>query len=116
VIRAWVGRVAGQWPAWARPPDHDAYRHYREAFVELLPPPPALMLAVGSGEGRVRRDLRARGYAARRLDAAPRLVGGMPSSIPTGAMWSVARAARARRVGAVPDVPHAASQRTRAAP
>jgi ubiquinone/menaquinone biosynthesis C-methylase UbiE len=71
--RGW-DRVAGQWLAWARTPGHDAYWHYREAFFALLPPPPALTLEVGCGEGRVTRDLRERGYATLGLDASPRLV------------------------------------------
>jgi SAM-dependent methyltransferase len=54
---------AEQWLAWARTPGHDAYWHYREPFFALLPPPGGRVLEVGCGEGRVTRDLTARGYA-----------------------------------------------------
>ena len=55
--------VADEWIAWARTPGHDAYWYYRDAFFALLPPPAGPVLEVGCGEGRVTRDLAARGYA-----------------------------------------------------
>ncbi len=67
-------RRADQWLAWARTPDFDAYWAYRAAFFALLPPPSGRTLDVGCGEGRVSRDLTARGYRVTGLDASPSLV------------------------------------------
>jgi hypothetical protein len=69
------------WLAWTRTPDHDAYWRYRDAFFALVPEPGAATLEVGCGEGRVVRDLVARGHRVR----------------PGG-----------RALGARPDVPHVA--------
>ncbi|HET9674450.1 MAG TPA: class I SAM-dependent methyltransferase [Gaiellaceae bacterium] len=63
---------AAAWIAWARWP-LDAYWFYRDAFFELLPPH-CRTLDVGCGEGRVTRDLRARGYDVVGLDASPTLL------------------------------------------
>ena len=71
--RGWESR-AEEWLAWARTPGHDAYWAYRAAFFDLLPPPDGRALEVGCGEGRVSRDLAARGYRVTGLDAAPTLV------------------------------------------
>ena len=65
---------ADDWIRFARAEGHDAYWAYRDAFFELLPPPPARALEVGCGEGRVARDLHARGYEVTGLDVAPTLV------------------------------------------
>jgi SAM-dependent methyltransferase len=62
------------WLAWARTPGHDAYWTYREAFFALVPEPGAATLEVGCGEGRVARDLIARGHHVTGLDASPTLV------------------------------------------
>jgi SAM-dependent methyltransferase len=64
---------AEPWIQWARWP-LDAYWFYRDAFFELLPPPPQRTLEVGCGEGRVARDLAARAYDVVGLDASPTLV------------------------------------------
>ena len=64
-------------PAWirfARAEGHDAYWAHRASFFELLRAAPAAVLEVGCGEGRVTRDLRARGYGITGLDVAPTLV------------------------------------------
>jgi ubiquinone/menaquinone biosynthesis C-methylase UbiE len=75
VSTGWEDR-ADAWVAWARKPSHDAYWHYRDAFFELLPPPEERRaLEIGCGEGRVCRDLRARGYGIVGIDASPSLVG-----------------------------------------
>lgn len=71
--QGWESR-ADQWLAWARTPDHDAYWEYREAFFALLPQPKGRTLEVGCGEGRVSRDLAARGHPVTGLDASPSLV------------------------------------------
>lgn len=69
----WESR-AEQWLAWARTPGFDAYWSYREAFFALVPPPDGRTLEVGCGEGRVTRDLAARGHRVTALDASPTLL------------------------------------------
>lgn len=75
---------AADWIRFARAEGHDAYWAYREAFFELLPSPPATVLEVGCGEGRVSRDLRARGYDVTGLDVAPTLVEAARDADPSG--------------------------------
>lgn len=66
---------AKNWLRWARTPDFDAYWLYRDAFFsELVPPPGKATLEIGCGEGRVARDLRARGHRVVAVDASPTLV------------------------------------------
>jgi SAM-dependent methyltransferase len=62
------------WLAWARTPGHDAYWSYRDAFFALVPAPGDATLEVGCGEGRVSRDLVARGHSVTGLDASPTLL------------------------------------------
>jgi SAM-dependent methyltransferase len=71
--QGWEGRAA-EWLAWARTPEFDAYWGYREAFFALVPPPAGRTLEVGCGEGRVSRDLTARGHRVTALDASPTLL------------------------------------------
>jgi ubiquinone/menaquinone biosynthesis C-methylase UbiE len=71
---AWEGE-ARNWAAWARRPGHDSYwRFHRDRFLELLPPPGRLALDAGCGEGRLPRDLKARGYRVIGVDASPTLI------------------------------------------
>lgn len=79
----WEDRAAG-WLAWARTPRHDSYWDYRDAFFALLPDRRGRTLDVGCGEGRVARDLRARGYPTTALDASPTLVAEATSADPGG--------------------------------
>jgi ubiquinone/menaquinone biosynthesis C-methylase UbiE len=72
------------WLAWARTPDHDAYWVYRDAFFELVPPHGAKTLEVGCGEGRVTRDLAARGHDVTALDASPTLLRAAAEADPSG--------------------------------
>lgn len=65
---------ASDWIRFARTEGHDAYWRYRDAFFDLMPPPPARVLEIGCGEGRVARDLADRAYAVTGLDIAPSLV------------------------------------------
>jgi SAM-dependent methyltransferase len=65
---------ASRWAAWARTPQHDAYWYYRDAFFALVPPPGRMTLEVGAGEGRVSRDLVARGHRVTGLDITEVLV------------------------------------------
>ncbi|HLQ60776.1 MAG TPA: class I SAM-dependent methyltransferase [Candidatus Acidoferrales bacterium] len=65
---------AQNWAGWARTPDFDAYWKYAPMFFELLPPRGARTLEVGCGEGRVSRDLGARGHRVIGLDTSPTLL------------------------------------------
>jgi ubiquinone/menaquinone biosynthesis C-methylase UbiE len=65
---------AHRWAEWARTPGHDAYWDYRDAFFELVPPPGRATLEVGCGEGRVSRDLAARGHVVTGVDLSGTLV------------------------------------------
>lgn len=69
----WAG-VAEDWVVWARRPGHDAYCQYRDAFFdEIVPAPGRITLEVGCGEGRVSRDLAARGHKVVGVDVVPTL-------------------------------------------
>ena len=67
-------RQASNWAAWARTPGFDAYWTYAPAFFELVPAPRRRTLEVGCGEGRVTRDLVARGHRMVAIDATPDLL------------------------------------------
>ena len=75
---------AADWVAWTRTPGHDSYWYHREAFFDLLPPPGRAALDVGCGEGRVCRDLAARGYDVTALDLAPSLLAAAREADPAG--------------------------------
>ncbi|HTZ10193.1 MAG TPA: class I SAM-dependent methyltransferase [Acidimicrobiales bacterium] len=71
---AWEAE-AEHWVRWARTPGHDAYWYYRDAFfAAVVPPPGPRTLEVGCGEGRVARDLTARGHRVLAVDASPTLL------------------------------------------
>jgi SAM-dependent methyltransferase len=66
---------AERFAAWAREPGHDAYwDESGPPFFELLPPPRRRTLDLGCGEGRVTRDLKARGHTVAGLDVAPTMI------------------------------------------
>lgn len=65
---------ARRWATWARAPGHDAYWYYRDAFFGLLPAAGRRALEVGCGEGRVARDLAARGHRVTAIDISPPLL------------------------------------------
>jgi ubiquinone/menaquinone biosynthesis C-methylase UbiE len=67
-------RESSNWAAWARRPEFDAYWKYSPAFFELVPPHANLTLEVGCGEGRVSRDLAARGHHVTGVDTSPTLI------------------------------------------
>ena len=68
-------REAENWVRWARTPGHDAYWYYRDSFFDLIVPAPGRRtLEIGCGEGRVARDLAARGHRVTAIDAAPTLL------------------------------------------
>jgi SAM-dependent methyltransferase len=71
-LRAAWDENADDWIRWARAPGHDSYwRFHQRRFLELLPPPGRLTVDVGCGEGRVGRDLLARGHRVAPVDASP---------------------------------------------
>ena len=76
-------REAANWLAWARTPGHDVYWDYREAFFALLPTA-GRALEIGCGEGRVCRDLAARGHTVTGVDNAPTLLRAAASAHPEG--------------------------------
>ncbi len=81
---AWE-REAAQWVAWARAPGHDSYwRFHRDQFLELLPPPGRLTLDIGCGEGRLTRDLTARGHTVVGLDASTTMISAARAADPAG--------------------------------
>ena len=75
---------AENWIRWARTPGHDAYWRYREAFFALVPPAGRATLEVGCGEGRVTRDLKARGHDVTAIDSSPTLLGAAREADPGG--------------------------------
>ncbi len=71
--QAWENQ-ADEWAAWARAPDHDAFWHHTlPHLLELIPDPGPLTLDLGCGEGRLARELTARGHRVLGLDASPTL-------------------------------------------
>jgi len=79
----WEDRAEG-WIVWARAPGHDSYWLSRDAFFELLPEAHGPGLEVGCGEGRVCRDLRARGWDVIGLDASEALLAAAAEADPDG--------------------------------
>lgn len=75
---------ARRWIEWARAPGHDSYwRFHRDQFLDLLPPPGRLTLDIGCGEGRLARDLKARGHHLVGIDSSPSLVDAARQSDPS---------------------------------
>ena len=64
--------------ALANPPTAvDVYWYYRDAFFALVPPAGRVTLEVGFGEGRVSRDLVARGHRVTGVDVSRTLTLGL---------------------------------------
>ena len=81
---AWESE-ARNWIVWARTPGHDSYWNFhRDRFLALLPPPPSRTLDVGCGEGRLPRDLSARGYDVIGIDGSPTLIAAAREADPAG--------------------------------
>jgi len=81
---AWEAE-ARNWLAWARRPGHDSYwQFHRDAFLVGLPPPPARVVDVGCGEGRLPRDLHRLGYRVIGVDGSPTLVAAAREADPAG--------------------------------
>jgi ubiquinone/menaquinone biosynthesis C-methylase UbiE len=82
--KAWEEQ-AERWVKWAREPGHDSYwQFHRDQFFELLPSPGQLTVDVGCGEGRLPRDLKARGHKVIGIDASPTLIKYARQADPTG--------------------------------
>ncbi len=79
---AWEENAAA-WIAWARAPGHDSYWHFhRDLFLELVPPPQGRTLDIGCGEGRLARDLAARGHDVAGVDASPTMLAAAREAAP----------------------------------
>ena len=74
-------KEARNWIRWARETD-DAYGEYSPSFFELVPPPGRGTLDVGCGEGRVTRDLAARGHRVTAVDASSTLLAAAEEAYP----------------------------------
>jgi SAM-dependent methyltransferase len=72
--QAWEANAA-EWIAWARAPDHDHFfwRLSMPALLDLMPAPGALTVDVGCGEGRLARELKARGHRVVGIEGSPAL-------------------------------------------
>jgi SAM-dependent methyltransferase len=75
---------ARNWIAWVREPNFDSYWHYRADFFDLVPAPGRATLDFGCGEGRVSRDLAARGHRVTSVDASPTLLEAARQADPDG--------------------------------
>lgn len=67
-------RVAQQWTAWARSPNHDAFWAYRDALRAFIGAGEGDALEVGCGEGRIARELKTLGYTVTASDAVETMV------------------------------------------
>jgi SAM-dependent methyltransferase len=67
-------RVAGEWIAWARTPNHDAFWAYRDTLIAFVGRGTGEALDVGCGEGRVSRLLTACGYRVTASDPVQEMV------------------------------------------
>jgi SAM-dependent methyltransferase len=74
---------AKNWIAWSRKPNFDSYWRYREEFLALVPSGTATV-DIGCGEGRVSRDLTARGHTVTGVDAAPTMIAAAREADPNG--------------------------------
>ena len=67
-------RVAGEWVAWARSPNHDAFWAYRKSLITFIGAGDGEVLDLGCGEGRVSRELKALGYQVTASDAVVEMI------------------------------------------
>lgn len=77
-------RQAERWTAWARDSGDAYWVESGPPFFELLPPPGRRTLELGCGEGRVARDLKARGHTVVGVDVSRTLVRFAREADPTG--------------------------------
>jgi Methyltransferase domain len=66
-IEYW-SRIAAEWTAWARAPNHDAFWAYRASLLAFIGQGAGDVLDVGCGEGRVSRVLKDCGYRVTAID------------------------------------------------
>jgi len=79
---AWEENAAS-WILWARAPDHDSYwLFHRDVFLELVPEPAGRTLDLGCGEGRLPRDLAARGHDVVGVDSSPTMIAAASEAAP----------------------------------
>jgi len=80
---AWEGE-AEDWIAWARSParDHFFWRLNLPHFLALLPSPGRLTVDVGCGEGRLARELQARGHRVLGVESSPTLAAAARAATP----------------------------------
>jgi SAM-dependent methyltransferase len=62
------------WAGWATSPGFDSYWSYSPEFFKLVPAPGRRTLEIGCGEGRVSRDLAARGHRVTAVDSSRTLI------------------------------------------
>jgi SAM-dependent methyltransferase len=67
-------RIASEWLAWARTPNHDAFWAYRASLVAFIGRGEGEAIEVGCGEGRVSRVLKDCGYRVTATDPVEALV------------------------------------------
>jgi SAM-dependent methyltransferase len=72
-IEHW-SRIATEWIAWARAPNHDAFWAYRGSLLAFIGQGAGDALDVGCGEGRVSRVLKECGYRVTAIDPVEKLV------------------------------------------
>jgi SAM-dependent methyltransferase len=72
---AWESEATA-WIAFTRTPGHDAWylQLNLPRFLEILPPPPRLVVDIGCGEGRLGAELSRRGYDVVGVDSSAPLV------------------------------------------
>jgi ubiquinone/menaquinone biosynthesis C-methylase UbiE len=80
---AWEAR-AGEWTAHVRSGRDAGFAWHAPEFLELLPPPGALTVDLGCGEGRLTRELRTRGHHLVAVDVSPSLIGLAREEDPSG--------------------------------
>lgn len=64
---------AGAWIEWTRR-GLDSYNTHKQAFLPLVPPPGRLTVDIGAGEGRVSRELQARGHRVLAIDRSSTMI------------------------------------------
>src|SRR5690242_9909583 len=72
-IEHW-SRIASEWTAWARAPNHDEFWAYRAPLISFIGHGTGDSLDVGCGEGRVSRVLKECGYRVTAIDPVEKLI------------------------------------------